>query len=211
MSSSLPGKPLTISCFFLLVMFVPVICSAGSIHITPDARTENSNYKEKTLIHNNLLDFRVLSGADIPFPVNMTLNITKIILVNSSVTSQTTKSLQKKDYNALTRHLNEVAQAAGIEPSFTSKMIVSDNRISRMLQNQVIWVNPSNDYAASVDDSGLVELLSMSKLDSVNELSEMTSLKLQMAMDRRSKFIETLSNIMGKISNTSETLAANIK
>ncbi|MCX6572238.1 MAG: hypothetical protein NT006_12615 [Candidatus Aminicenantes bacterium] len=48
-------------------------------------------------------------------------------------------------------------------------------------------------------------------LDGLNEMSEMTSLRLQMTMDRRSKFIETLSNIMKKIGTTQETLAQNIK
>jgi hypothetical protein len=49
------------------------------------------------------------------------------------------------------------------------------------------------------------------KLDGMNEMSEMTSLRLQMAMDRRSKFISTLSNIMKKISTTQDTLTQNIK
>jgi len=48
-------------------------------------------------------------------------------------------------------------------------------------------------------------------LDSMNEMSEMTSLRLQMTMDRRSKFIATISNIMKKISTTEKTLLKNIK
>jgi hypothetical protein len=48
-------------------------------------------------------------------------------------------------------------------------------------------------------------------LDGMNEMSEMTSLRLQMTMDRRAKFIETLSNIMKKSSTTQETLVQNIK
>jgi hypothetical protein len=49
------------------------------------------------------------------------------------------------------------------------------------------------------------------KLDGMNEMSEMTSLRLQMTMDRRSKIIQTLSNIMKKIGTTQETLVQNIK
>ncbi len=49
------------------------------------------------------------------------------------------------------------------------------------------------------------------KLDGMNELTEMTSLRLQMAMDRRSKFISTLSNIMKKISTTQEAVIQNLK
>jgi hypothetical protein len=49
------------------------------------------------------------------------------------------------------------------------------------------------------------------QLDSMNEMSEMTSMRLQMAMDRRSKFVETLSNIMKKIDSTQETIVQNLK
>ncbi len=50
-----------------------------------------------------------------------------------------------------------------------------------------------------------------SQLDSMNEMSEMTSLRLQMAMDRRSKFVETLSNIMKKTSDTQSAIVGNLK
>lgn len=49
------------------------------------------------------------------------------------------------------------------------------------------------------------------KLDGLNEMSEMTSLRLQMTMDRRSKFISTLSQMMKKISTTQDILIQNIK
>lgn len=49
------------------------------------------------------------------------------------------------------------------------------------------------------------------KHDGMNEMSEMTSLRLQMTMDRRSKFISMLSNLMKKISTTQDTLVQNIK
>ena len=49
------------------------------------------------------------------------------------------------------------------------------------------------------------------KLDGMNEMSEMTSLRLQMTMDRRSKFIETLSNIMKKVGTTMDTITQNLK
>jgi len=49
------------------------------------------------------------------------------------------------------------------------------------------------------------------QLDSLSEMSQMTSLRLQMAMDRRSKYTETLSNLMKKISATADTLVQNLK
>ena len=48
-------------------------------------------------------------------------------------------------------------------------------------------------------------------LDLENEMSEMTSMRLQMSMDRRSKFVEALSNIMKKIDSTQETIVQNLK
>jgi hypothetical protein len=50
-----------------------------------------------------------------------------------------------------------------------------------------------------------------SDLDSINEMSEMTSLHLQMTMDRRSKFVETISNIMKKVDDTNSSILQNIK
>jgi hypothetical protein len=49
------------------------------------------------------------------------------------------------------------------------------------------------------------------RLDGMNEMAEMASLRLQMMMDRRAKFISTLSNIMKKISDTQDTLTQNLK
>jgi hypothetical protein len=39
----------------------------------------------------------------------------------------------------------------------------------------------------------------------------MESLRLQMAMDRYSKMMSTLSNLMKKMSETSESITANLK
>lgn len=55
------------------------------------------------------------------------------------------------------------------------------------------------------------DLAKSERLDGMNEMSEMTSLRLQMTMDRRSKFINTLSQMMKKISTTQDTLVQNMK
>lgn len=49
------------------------------------------------------------------------------------------------------------------------------------------------------------------KLDSLNEMSQVNSLRLQMLMDRRSKFLNIVNNIMKKISSTQDTLVQNLK
>jgi hypothetical protein len=51
----------------------------------------------------------------------------------------------------------------------------------------------------------------LAQLSRMNEMSEEMSLRLQMAMDRRSKFISTLSQIIKKISTTQDILVQNIK
>ena len=48
-------------------------------------------------------------------------------------------------------------------------------------------------------------------LDSMSEMGEMESLRLQMAMDRLSKMMSTLSNLLKKISNTANGITQNIK
>jgi hypothetical protein len=48
-------------------------------------------------------------------------------------------------------------------------------------------------------------------LDVLNEMSEMNSLRLQMTMDRRAKFIQTLSNLIKKLGSAQERLVQNIK
>jgi len=48
-------------------------------------------------------------------------------------------------------------------------------------------------------------------LDSMNEMSEATSMRLRSMMGRRSKFISTPGDIMKKISTTQDTLVQNLK
>ncbi len=48
-------------------------------------------------------------------------------------------------------------------------------------------------------------------LDSMSEMGEMESLRLQMAMDRLSKMMSTLSNILKKSSDTAQGITQNLK
>lgn len=48
-------------------------------------------------------------------------------------------------------------------------------------------------------------------LDSMSEMGEMESLRLQSAMDRKSKMMSTLSNILKKISQTADQIVQNLK
>ena len=48
-------------------------------------------------------------------------------------------------------------------------------------------------------------------LDSMSEMGEMESMRLQMAMDRMSKFMQALSNILKKTSDTDSNIIQNLK
>lgn len=48
-------------------------------------------------------------------------------------------------------------------------------------------------------------------LDSMSEMGEMQSLRLQMTMDRMSKMMSTLSNLLKKISDTQSSIVQNMK
>jgi hypothetical protein len=61
-----------------------------------------------------------------------------------------------------------------------------------------------------------VRAMTVDELQSVSggdpgELSQMDSMRLQMLMDRRSKFAQSLSNIMKKISDTNGQINGNLK
>ena len=49
------------------------------------------------------------------------------------------------------------------------------------------------------------------KLDGLSEMGEMESLRLQMAMDRLSKLMSTLSNLLKNASETAQGITGNIK
>jgi len=48
-------------------------------------------------------------------------------------------------------------------------------------------------------------------IDSMSEMGEMESLRLQMAMDRMSKMMSTLSNLLKKLSDTNSQIVQNMK
>jgi hypothetical protein len=57
----------------------------------------------------------------------------------------------------------------------------------------------------------LVRYSLQARLDSMSEMGEMESLRLQMAMDRLSKFMNTLSNLLKKFSDTASGIVQNLK
>jgi hypothetical protein len=69
---------------------------------------------------------------------------------------------------------------------------------------------PYNDPLTKKDIDNAKETVK-GKLDSLSEMGEMESLRLQMAMDRLSKLMSTLSNLLKKASDTDQGITQNIK
>ena len=96
------------------------------------------------------------------------------------------------------------------------RRITLETKVSPMIHLEYVKtpvIPPLPPRNSGLPVSGLESLLDdiKGKLDGLNEMSEMTSLRLQITMERRSKIIQTLSNIMKKIGTTQETLVQNIK
>ena len=69
-------------------------------------------------------------------------------------------------------------------------------------------LSPGPGSLSALDDD-LAEL--QAQKDSLGELGEEQQLRMQMLMDRRTKAIETLSNLMKKFSETAGTIVGNLK
>ena len=65
--------------------------------------------------------------------------------------------------------------------------------------------------AASSEDVGAARDTIQGKLDSLSELGEMESLRLQMAMDRLTKLRSTLANLRKQASDTASTITGNLE
>lgn len=63
---------------------------------------------------------------------------------------------------------------------------------------------------SKAEQDALVDKLK-NDLDSMSEMGEMESLRLQMAMDRMSKMMSTISNLLKKISKTADDIIQNLK
>lgn len=81
-------------------------------------------------------------------------------------------------------------------------------QVNNAVNNLQTRLEESNSTAAEID-----KLIEETKqhLDSLSEMGEMESLRLQMAMDRMSKLMSTLSNLLKKASETSESIIRNLK
>ncbi len=96
-------------------------------------------------------------------------------------------------------------KAAGENPCNTHR--VDDWKLCiQNVERKIATVPASERAALDVEISRL-----QSDLDSMSELGEMESLRMQMVMDRTSKAMSMLSNIQKKQSDTAQSITQNIK
>jgi hypothetical protein len=89
-----------------------------------------------------------------------------------------------------------------------TKAVAVRKKIKKLSDDVVIAYS-----SASVSKKELNEIKKSVKkdLDSLGEMGEMESLRLQMAMDRMSKMMTALSNILKKLNDTADSIVENLK
>ena len=101
-----------------------------------------------------------------------------------------------KQVKAITAQKNKAREALKLRP---------DRGLDRLSVTSVI-----SAVATKAEMSAVVDQMK-ADLDAMSELGETESLRLQMAMDRMSKMMSTLSNILKKISCTASQITQNLK
>jgi hypothetical protein len=103
-----------------------------------------------------------------------------------------TEVFLRSEMPALIRSMDELQTAKVIAP------------VDSMLRNIDESLSTTKEADALVD-------VMKNDLDSMSELGETESLRLQMAMDRLSKMMSTLSNLLKKTSDTANSIVENLK
>ena len=102
--------------------------------------------------------------------------------------------------------------AVGVfSPTFQNRKLQTDARTLLARAEQV-----QAGYAPAADQPSKTELQTQidqlkGDLDSMAEMGEAESVRLQMAMDRMSKMMSALSNLLKKISDTQDAVVQNMK
>lgn len=99
------------------------------------------------------------------------------------------------------------AVLAEMEDRLTDESYLATKRVRRSRHARLLHIA----VGAFVGIAVTRVVASLSRDDSLDEMGEMESLRLQMAMDRLSKLMSTLSNLLKRASETAEGIAQNIK
>lgn len=109
------------------------------------------------------------------------------------------------DDNLITVSYERKARFLGFIPVKYQVTVEGDSETGKLRVKTPWWL------LFTADTAGEFTSALENNTDTMSELAELTTLKLQATMERRVKIIETLSNIIAKISKTEDALVANIK
>jgi hypothetical protein len=113
--------------------------------------------------------------------------------------------IAKSQSEELRDMLAEMKKTNEAKKAMREKAQALDGALTKCALNPAVCQMRSKaDLDAAVDKA-------KENLDSLNEMGELESLRLQMAMQRMTKLAETLSNILKKMSDTAQSIVQNIK
>jgi DNA repair exonuclease SbcCD ATPase subunit len=108
------------------------------------------------------------------------------------------------ELSAIGQLIAECTETGEVEHRWEALIVRLARRDSKMNVEALLQHVRVQTYHKMIDDL-------QAQLDELGGISEEMSLKLQRAVERRSKVIQTLSNMMEKLSTTADTIIKNIK
>jgi len=221
MASPLQKKYLALSCLLLFLLFlIPGSPVSGDV-IKPSRYSANTvrGYNESDPgIYDQNHQFLVSSGQNQSNTDTMAGINTTIIPANSSQIKLLQSAWIRKDAGTLTHFLNQAAKAAGISSLFTSTMILPDEVVLQKFPDQVVWINESNGFAATMGRSGLITILdttsNVSRLEMIIQSgndSQLATVDMQNALQKQQQTVQMVKTITDLIDNTSSAILHKLK
>jgi len=156
----------------------------------------------------------------IRYAVSGSMNNQDIEALSFLVLMQASKSAQE-DLKAIMAKVKSINEQKKKMREALATMQEKNSRISRIQLDSFTMllikkpatttVQPAKTRAVTKAELDNVTDQMKNDLDSMSETGEMESLRLQMAMDRLSKMMSTLSNLLKKISKTAGEIVQNLK
>ena len=150
------------------------------------------------------------SAKDAQEDIKGIMNEVKEINKKKQALRQATETMKTKDVNISPVQLDSFRLLVKSNQSL-QRINTTNAKTLRTDSARTIKTTPVTNR--KVTKAELNDLLAKTKseLDSMSEMGEMESLRLQMTMDRMSKMMSTVSNLLKKISDTSNTIVQNLK
>lgn len=136
------------------------------------------------------------------------LNNADIEAIAFLVMMQSAKSAQE-DLKSLMGEVKKINEAKAGQRQKTSELKQSTVKMKTQARNEYQKTDSLKPLKVAAVVKQTTEL--KDKKDSMSELSEEQQLKMQIIMDRRSKTIQTISNMLKKVSDNEQSIIQNLK